>query len=145
MTGYSGHKIIDYEGGISEAVLAADKARAESSRMMASMVSSTNYIKSVSGVSDSTHWSKYHVPEFESKPIREPKAKCDPMYLIGHTYKQLNGDVVLIVGAANQGSTHETVYSITPSGKTLHRYSRRDFGRCTGSSSDCETNLERVK
>lgn len=56
----------------------------------------------------------------------------DPMFLIGHTYKQLDGDVVLIVGAANQGNSYETVYSVSSDGQTIHRYNRRDYGRVTG-------------
>jgi hypothetical protein len=57
-----------------------------------------------------------------------------PTFLIGHSYQQYNGEVVLIVGAANQNTDYETVYSIGPDGRAIHRYNRRDRGRVTGSS-----------
>lgn len=55
-----------------------------------------------------------------------------PMYLVGHSYKQLNKNTVLIVGVANFNTNGETVYSVDPDGNTVHRYNRRDFGRVTG-------------
>lgn len=58
------------------------------------------------------------------------------MYTIGRIYRQLDGQEVLIVGIANRGTDHETVYSIAPGGDPIHRYSRRDFGRVTGTSFD---------
>jgi hypothetical protein len=69
-----------------------------------------------------------------------------PMFLIGHTYRQLNKETVLIVGASNQGTSYETVYSINPEGRAIHRYNRRDFGRCTGTNhmDPSELNLEVV-
>jgi hypothetical protein len=69
-----------------------------------------------------------------------------PMFLIGHSYRQLNKDTVLIVGASNQGTSYETVYSINPEGKAIHRYNRRDYGRCTGTNhmDPSEFNLELV-
>jgi hypothetical protein len=69
-----------------------------------------------------------------------------PMYLIGHTYKQLDGDVVLIVGAANQGTSYESVCSFDVSnGNMIHRYNRRDFGRCAGTDHDIPDQRNLVK
>ena len=57
-----------------------------------------------------------------------------PMYLIGHTYRQLNKETVLIIGATNQNKSYETVYSISSNGETVHRYNRKDFGLVTGTN-----------
>ena len=57
-----------------------------------------------------------------------------PMYLVGHSYKQLNKNTVLILGVANFNTEEETVYSIDSDGSVVHRYNRRDFGRVTGTS-----------
>lgn len=56
------------------------------------------------------------------------------MYQIGRVYFQLDGKEVLIVGKSNENTSYETVFSICSEGKPIHRYNRRDFGRCTGSS-----------
>jgi hypothetical protein len=55
-----------------------------------------------------------------------------PMYLVGHSYKQLDKNVVLILGVSNFNTEDETVYSISSEGRVVHRYNRRDFGRVTG-------------
>jgi hypothetical protein len=55
-----------------------------------------------------------------------------PMFLVGHTYLQLNGSPVTIIGKTNDNTESETVYSIDSNGNTIHRYNRRDFGRVTG-------------
>lgn len=75
----------------------------------------------------------------QSDPIRTP---TPPMYLIGQTYRQLNKQVVLIIGAANQNTDWETVYSIDEKGYLIHRYNRRDFGRVTGCDINDPRNLE---
>lgn len=56
-----------------------------------------------------------------------------PMFLVGQAYKQLDGCTVLILGVSNPNSSYETVYSMSSDGTVIHRYNRRDFGRCTGS------------
>lgn len=64
-----------------------------------------------------------------------------PTFLIGHTYKQLNKEVVLILGVSNPNTSHETVYSMDGKGKFIHRYNRRDIGRVTGCDVDDPRNL----
>lgn len=80
-----------------------------------------------------------------TSPSKEEGLK-PPMFLIGHSYRQLNKEVVLIVGASNQGTSYETVYSINGDGKPIHRYNRRDYGRCTGTDhlNPSQFNLEMV-
>lgn len=55
-----------------------------------------------------------------------------PMYLVGHSYKQLDKNVVLILGVSNFNTETETVYSMSSEGRVVHRYNRRDFGRVIG-------------
>lgn len=84
---------------------------------------------------------------FIPNPDDEPDLILSPpMYLIGHTYRQLNKEVVLIVGAANQNTSYETVYSIDSDGCLIHRYNRRDYGRTTGTSYEFPDprNLEKI-
>lgn len=57
-----------------------------------------------------------------------------PMYLVGHSYKQLDKNTVLILGVTNFNTEEETVYSLDSHGNVIHRYNRRDFGRVTGTS-----------
>jgi hypothetical protein len=66
----------------------------------------------------------------------EPATLPPPMFLVGHTYKQLDKSVVLILGVSNPNTSYETVYSLGSNGNVIHRYNRRDFGRVTGSSHD---------
>lgn len=55
-----------------------------------------------------------------------------PMYLVGHSYKQINKNTILILGVSNFNTDGETVYSMDEHGIVIHRYNRRDFGRVTG-------------
>ena len=57
-----------------------------------------------------------------------------PMYLVGHSYRQLNKNTVLIVGVSNFNTEDETIYSIDDVGNTVHRYNRRNFGIVTGTN-----------
>lgn len=59
-------------------------------------------------------------------------ATLEPHYRIGCRYRMLNGQTTKIVGVANAGTGYETVYD----NRGCHRYSRRDFGRVTGTRSD---------
>lgn len=86
----------------------------------------------------------HHVPE----PSRNQGLSLPhPMYLVGHSYKQLNKNTVLIVGVSNFNTDGETVYSIDGDGNVVHRYNRRDFGRVTGTehSKPDPRNLEPLK
>lgn len=56
-----------------------------------------------------------------------------PMYLVGHSYKQLDGCTVMILGVSNPNTSYETVYTLNSNGNVVHRYNRRDFGRCINS------------
>lgn len=56
-----------------------------------------------------------------------------PMFLVGHNYEQLDGKIVVILGHSNPNTSYETVYTMDENGFVIHRYNRRDFGRCTGS------------
>ena len=58
------------------------------------------------------------------------------MYLVGRAYKQLDGNTTLVIGTTNIGTSYETVYSIDSMSNIIHRYNRRDFGRCTGTDHD---------
>lgn len=55
-----------------------------------------------------------------------------PKFMVGHTYKQVDGNNVVILGTSNANTSFETVYSIDSKGNCIHRYNRRDFGLCTG-------------
>ena len=57
-----------------------------------------------------------------------------PMYLVGHSYRQLNRNTVLIVGVSNFNTEDETIYSIDDVGNVVHRYNRRNFGIVTGTN-----------
>lgn len=70
------------------------------------------------------------------KDDEEPAKLPPPMYLVGQAYKQLDGCTVLIIGVSNPNTSYETVYSVDREGSVVHRYNRRDFGRCTGSDSE---------
>ena len=67
------------------------------------------------------------------EPDEEPDTLGPPMFLVGHSYRQLDKCVVLILGVSNPNTTYETVYTMGSNGNIIHRYNRRDFGRCTGS------------
>lgn len=70
------------------------------------------------------------------EPDEEPDTLPPPMFLVGHSYKQLNKSVVLILGVSNPNTSYETVYTMGSDGNVIHRYNRRDFGRCTGSDNE---------
>ena len=57
------------------------------------------------------------------------------MYEPGKTYQTYGGYKVLIRGICSAGTDYETVYSRNKWGVEIHRYNRRDYGRCTGSAS----------
>ncbi|MCA1800821.1 MAG: ribosomal protein L7/L12 [Actinobacteria bacterium] len=78
-----------------------------------------------------------HIPEVTNiPPDIDPSKLPPPMFLVGHTYKQVDGATVLILGTSNTNTLYETTYSMTSHGDVIHRYNRRDFGRVTGSSMD---------
>lgn len=97
-----------------------------------------------------THTSSGIVPDENTVPINKPprksvfdadgdplpKAENPPMFLVGQAYHQVNGEIALVVGTSQTGSTYETVYTIDSQGNPVHRYNRRDFGRVTGSNHD---------
>lgn len=80
------------------------------------------------------------------EPSEEPATIPPPMFLVGHSYKQLDGCVVLVLGVSNPNTSYETVYTMGNDGNVIHRYNRRDFGRCTGSDHENPDprNLEKV-
>jgi len=80
------------------------------------------------------------------EPDEKPDTLPPPMFLVGHSYKQLDKCVVLILGVSNPNTSYETVYTMGSDGNVIHRYNRRDFGRCTGSDHEDldPRNLERV-
>lgn len=51
---------------------------------------------------------------------------------VGQTYKMVGGGEVTLVGVSNEGTRYETMHCAD----NVHRYTRRDFGRVTGSSFD---------
>jgi len=55
-------------------------------------------------------------------------AKTDSPYRIGNSYVTRGGETVRFVGVGNAGSTYETMCDEAG----VHRYTRRDFGRVTG-------------
>lgn len=73
--------------------------------------------------------SVFIVDDVPSKPDDLPP----PMFLVGHSYKQLDGCTVMVLGVSNPNTSYETVYTLGNDGNVIHRYNRRDFGRCTGS------------
>lgn len=58
------------------------------------------------------------------------------LYRVGNEYQQQNGEWVQLIGAENVGTHYETMYSVDASGQRVHRYTRRDYGRVTGSAHD---------
>jgi len=54
------------------------------------------------------------------------------MFKVDETYETLGGEYVEIVGIHGAGTDHETVFSISPGGREVNRYNRRDYGRVTG-------------
>lgn len=81
----------------------------------------------------------YVVPEDNDtgevpKPLNPVTSSNPPMFLVGHSYEQVDGNVVLMLGLSNRETSHETIYSIDDKGNVVHRYNRRDFGRVTGTS-----------
>ena len=65
-------------------------------------------------------------------PTHKPADLSPPMFLVGQSYHQINGTIVMIIGQSNVNTSYETVYSIDADGNVIHRYNRRDFGRVTG-------------
>lgn len=82
------------------------------------------------------------IDDVPSKPDDLPP----PMFLVGHSYKQLDGCTVMVLGVSNPNTSYETVYTLDSDGNVIHRYNRRDFGRCTGSDHENPDprNLERL-
>lgn len=58
--------------------------------------------------------------------------KIEP-FIVGNSYRMVGGGYVRIEGMHNEGTDYETVYCKD----MINRYSRRDFGRVTGSPFDC--------
>lgn len=77
--------------------------------------------------------SLYGIPTFETDDQTPASDLSPPAFILGHSYRQFNSEYALIVGISNRNTSYETVYSIDGDGKPIHRYNRRDFGRCTGS------------
>lgn len=53
-------------------------------------------------------------------------------FQVGQTYKMVGGGEVTLIGVSNEGTRYETMHCADD----VHRYTRRDFGRVTGSSFD---------
>ena len=53
-------------------------------------------------------------------------------YRLGNTYQTQSGELVTLVEVANEGTHYETMACA----QGIHRYTRRDFGRVTGSPFD---------
>jgi Domain of unknown function (DUF3850) len=53
-------------------------------------------------------------------------------YRVGNIYRTQGGELVKFVGASNVGTSYETMFDEDG----VHRYTRRDFGRVTGSPHD---------
>lgn len=53
-------------------------------------------------------------------------------YMVGNYYRTQAGELVRFVDVTNEGNSYETM--VDESG--IHRYTRRDFGRVTGSAHD---------
>lgn len=47
---------------------------------------------------------------------------------VGKMYQLVNGEIIKLVGVTNEGTPFETMYDENGH----HRYTTRDFGRCTG-------------
>lgn len=53
-------------------------------------------------------------------------------YILGNQYRTQGGDLVRFVIVHNEGKSHETMEDE----HGVNRYTRRDFGRCTGTAHD---------
>jgi len=92
------------------------------------------YISQIDGRAATPRW--MYANRTELRVIDKPSVG---LFKIGKVYTDKAGRDVLIVGISNKGKHEETVYSIGPDGKVVHRYNpinRPDCGRVTGTAFD---------
>lgn len=92
---------------------------------------------SINGNTNKARYKRVVGSEDQVDITSDPNEKlAPPMFMVGRSYHQIDGTIVMIIGQANPNTSYETVYSISSAGETVHRYNRRDFGRVTGTDSE---------